>query len=78
MKLLRSEAAFREKEDLILVGAYLKGTDPAIDAAIQLREPVLGFLRQPPTEHSPFEKTGGRPRCHLVGRLDSAAVQKTA
>jgi FliI/YscN family ATPase len=77
MKLLRSEASFREKEDLILVGAYLKGSDPAIDAAIQLREPVLGFLRQPPMEHAPFEKTE-TDLLSLVARLDSAAVRKSA
>jgi flagellum-specific ATP synthase len=77
LKLLRSEAAFREKEDLILVGAYLKGSDPAIDAAIQLREPVLGFMRQPPMEHAPFEKTE-TDLLSLVARLDSAAVRKSA
>jgi FliI/YscN family ATPase len=77
LKLLRSEAAFREKEDLILVGAYLKGTDPAIDAAIQMREPVLDFLRQPPTECSPIEKTVVELQS-LVARLDNAAVRKSA
>ena len=77
LKLLRSEAGFREKEDLILVGAYLKGTDPAIDAAIQLREPVLGFLRQPPAEHTPFAQTGSD-LLSLVARLDAAAVRKPA
>jgi FliI/YscN family ATPase len=77
LKLLRSESAFREKEDLILVGAYLKGTDPAIDAAIQLRESVLGFLRQPPTEYAPLGKTESD-LLSLVARLDTAAVRKTA
>jgi FliI/YscN family ATPase len=76
LKLLRSEAGFREKEDLILVGAYMKGSDPAVDAAIQLREPVLGFLRQAPTEHTAFEKTESD-LLSLVGRLDTAAVRKT-
>jgi FliI/YscN family ATPase len=75
LKLLRSEAGFREKEDLILVGAYLKGSDPSIDAAIQLREPVLSFLRQPPSEHAPFEKTRAD-LGSLVARLDAAAVAK--
>jgi FliI/YscN family ATPase len=77
LKLLRSEAAFREKEDLILVGAYLKGTDPAIDAALQLRDPVLAFLRQPPSEHSPIAKTRSE-LLSLVARLDAATVRKTA
>ncbi|MFI5233220.1 MAG: FliI/YscN family ATPase [Gemmatimonadales bacterium] len=77
LKLLRSEAGFREKEDLILVGAYLKGSDPAIDAAIQLRDPVLGFLRQPPAEHTPFAQTETE-LLSLVARLDSAVVRKSA
>jgi FliI/YscN family ATPase len=76
LKLLRSEAGFREKEDLILVGAYMKGSDPSIDAAIQMREPVLGFLRQTPKEHTPFAKTE-TDLLSLVARLDAAAVKKT-
>ena len=77
LKLLRYEAGFREKEDLILVGAYLKGSDPAIDAAIQLREPVLGFFRQPPAEHTAFAQTAND-LLSLVARLDTAAVRKSA
>ncbi len=48
--LLRLEAAYREKEDLILVGAYQRGSDPYVDAAIQLRERMLRFLQQRPDE----------------------------
>ena len=58
--LLRLEAAYREKEDLILVGAYQKGSDPQTDAAIELRDGVLGFLRQPPTEATTVEETRRR------------------
>src|SRR6185369_10670596 len=32
--LMRLEAAYREKEDLLLVGAYQKGSDPAVDTAL--------------------------------------------
>src|SRR6476469_5427038 len=32
--LLRIEAAYREKEDLIMVGAYQRGSDPVVDASI--------------------------------------------
>lgn len=52
--LLRMEAAYREKEDLILVGAYQKGSDPTVDAAIELRPNVLKFLQQRPDEPSDF------------------------
>ncbi len=46
----RLEAAYREKEDLIMVGAYQKGSDPYADAAIAHREATLDFLRQSPDE----------------------------
>ena len=39
-------AAYREKEDLISIGAYQRGTDPLLDAAITLRPDMNGFLRQ--------------------------------
>ncbi len=55
--LCRLEAAYREKEDLILVGAYQKGSDLMVDAALQLRENALGFLRQPPNEQTPLVAT---------------------
>ncbi len=52
--LLRLGAAYREKEDLILVGAYQKGTNPLVDAAVQLRPRILEFLQQRPDDHSPL------------------------
>jgi len=39
-------AAYREKEDLIAIGAYQRGTDPLVDAAIVLRPAIERFLRQ--------------------------------
>jgi flagellum-specific ATP synthase len=46
-QLLRSAlAAYREKEDLISIGAYQRGTDPLLDAAIALRPRIDAFLRQ--------------------------------
>ena len=39
-------AAYREKEDLIAIGAYQAGTDPTTDAAIATRPAILDFLRQ--------------------------------
>jgi flagellum-specific ATP synthase len=42
----RLMAAYREKADLIAIGAYQQGTDPLTDAAIQARDPIDGFLRQ--------------------------------
>jgi FliI/YscN family ATPase len=53
----RLESAYREKEDLILVGAYHEGSDPGVDAALRLRPQVLEFLQQLPEEYSPMEAT---------------------
>jgi FliI/YscN family ATPase len=57
--LMSLEAAYREKEDLILVGAYQKGTDALVDASLRMREQVTGFLRQRPDETTPFANTRG-------------------
>ena len=68
---LRLESVYREKEDLILVGAYQKGSDPQTDAAIDLRNEVLGFLRQPPSEPSTFAEARGR-LFHLASQAERA------
>jgi flagellum-specific ATP synthase len=44
--LLRLEAAYREKEDLILVGAYQKGSSRVVDTAIELHGEIEAFLQQ--------------------------------
>ncbi len=41
-----SLATFRQAEDLIAIGAYEDGSDPRIDAARRLRDPLEAFLRQ--------------------------------
>ena len=70
--LLKCEAAYREKEDLILVGAYQKGSDPMVDAAVALREQALGFLQQRPDEASPYALTVGTLQ-HLSSQIGAAA-----
>jgi flagellum-specific ATP synthase len=45
-------AAMRDKEDLISIGAYQRGTDPLLDSAIELRPRIDGFLRQAVDEPS--------------------------
>lgn len=57
--LLRLEAAYREKEDLILVGAYQQGTNAAVDAAVQHRDELLALLRQPAGEATTLAETRG-------------------
>jgi flagellum-specific ATP synthase len=39
-------AAYREQEDLITIGAYRPGSNPAVDAALAMREAIQQFLRQ--------------------------------
>ncbi len=39
-------AAYRQSEDLISVGAYQPGSNPTVDLAIRMREPILNYLRQ--------------------------------
>jgi flagellum-specific ATP synthase len=39
-------ATYRKNQDLINIGAYPAGTNPAIDLSIHLQEPIKTFLRQ--------------------------------
>ncbi|MCA9737731.1 MAG: FliI/YscN family ATPase [Gemmatimonadota bacterium] len=50
-------AAHREKEDLISVGAYQRGSNPDVDAAIELQDDIRGFLWQRPDERTPAPVT---------------------
>jgi flagellum-specific ATP synthase len=49
-------AAYREKSDLIAIGAYQAGADPLTDAAIAARAPIEGFLQQTVEERSSAEE----------------------
>jgi flagellum-specific ATP synthase len=55
--LMRVEAAYREKEDLIMVGAYQKGSDAHVDAALAHRDRVLGLLQQRADEPTRYDIT---------------------
>jgi flagellum-specific ATP synthase len=48
-------AAYREKEDLISIGAYRSGTDPVLDSAVACRHDINAFLRQAVHEPSGLE-----------------------
>jgi FliI/YscN family ATPase len=50
-------AVYRDKEDLIAVGAYQEGSDPTVDLAIRMRGAIARFLRQPPEDLSPWSTT---------------------
>lgn len=66
-------ASYREKEDLIAVGAYQSGTDPRLDTAIRLREPTKQFLCQLPEEVSDFAETHDQ-LLALAGQCDAGAT----
>jgi flagellum-specific ATP synthase len=52
----RLMAAYRDKADLIAIGAYQHGADAVTDAAIAARDPIDGFLRQKPDEVATAEE----------------------
>jgi len=48
---------YEQKRDLVLLGAYKKGSDPKLDAALQRIDGIEAFLRQGMQERSPLDKT---------------------
>ena len=48
-------AAYRDHEDLISIGAYRAGSNPAVDLAIAMRKEIDGYLRQRIEEPSSLE-----------------------
>jgi flagellum-specific ATP synthase len=64
-------AAYRDKADLIAIGAYERGSDPLVDRAIDLRGEIDGFLRQSVEEPSGAQDADGHLRA-LVGHAGAA------
>ena len=52
-------ATYAEAEDLLRIGAYVKGSSAAVDRAVELMPQVDRFLRQGVSERSSFEQTRG-------------------
>jgi flagellum-specific ATP synthase len=55
--LRRILAAWRESQDLVSIGAYRAGTNPLVDTALKLSEPIRQFLTQDRLENSTLEQT---------------------
>ena len=53
----RSMAAYAQSEDMITVGAYQKGSNAEVDAAIELHPAIENFLMQDEAEKTTIEKT---------------------
>jgi flagellum-specific ATP synthase len=51
------QATYAEVEDLIRIGAYVRGSNPQVDRAIELRQPLDYFLKQLPDERTAFADT---------------------
>lgn len=56
-KLRETLAVYKEAEDLINIGAYKPGSNPRIDKAIKLIDPVTDFLRQGIDDRTDFTQT---------------------
>ena len=50
-------AVYRENEDLISVGAYRRGTNKVIDAAIEMRDTIAALLQQRPDQNCSLEES---------------------
>jgi len=60
-------SAYAEHEDLLSIGAYRRGTNRSVDAAVDMREAIELLLRQATDQTLPFETT--------VQRLVTLAAQ---
>ena len=56
-RLLDMMATYREAEDLINIGAYVKGSNPRIDEALRNWEKIRSFLRQRAAEKTDFDES---------------------
>jgi flagellum-specific ATP synthase len=50
-------ATYRDARDLVAIGAYVRGSSPRIDAAIDALDPINVFLRQGRDESSARAET---------------------
>lgn len=49
-------STYRDSEDLINIGAYVRGSNKKIDLAVQYNDRINNFLRQKIEEHTSFEE----------------------
>ncbi|MDO9357035.1 MAG: FliI/YscN family ATPase [Solirubrobacteraceae bacterium] len=59
-------AAYRDQKDLITIGAYEHGSNPLVDRAIALKDPIDQFLKQRATEPSGLADADA----HLMSLVD--------
>ncbi len=73
----RLMAVYAEAEEMISIGAYRKGSNPAIDQAIDLMPDVERFLRQDIEDDPTFEETLEQ-LSELARRIEETAPEVTA
>lgn len=56
-RLIEIMATYKESEDLINIGAYVKGSSPKIDNAVEMIDPINKFLKQGIFEKVSYQKT---------------------
>lgn len=57
LRVKKTLAMYQQNQDLINVGAYVRGSNPAIDEAIRLQPAMHQFLAQLPTQAVPMEQS---------------------
>ena len=50
-------ATYARSEDMINIGAYVKGSNPGIDRAIKMTPAIEAFLKQALDEHADLERS---------------------
>ncbi len=69
-ELIEILATYQEAEDLINIGAYVKGSNPRIDRAVRLIDDLRDLVKQDIHENVEFEHAIGRMQS-ILGRNDS-------
>lgn len=57
-------AAYEKARDLVNIGAYVQGSDPEIDTALEKLPVINNFLQQKMEDFTPYENT-----CNLIGAI---------
>jgi len=70
-------AAYRRAEDLVNIGAYAAGSNPRIDQALRLIEPIRGFLRQAVRESASMDAAVARLR-EIAAEAEAAGQEAAA
>ncbi len=55
--LLATIASYRDAEEIIRIGAYVRGSNPEVDTYLALEDRILGFLRQSLSETAEYPRT---------------------